>query len=141
MTVLGVLMIIVGFAHIAGGMSQNNDMEARFESFFESGKINPGDTIIIIGAALVAVGIILVIIGISQKNKTRHVYPPNYYNNLNNTPVNNGNAISTQKLFCMNCGNPMPQGAKFCSNCGKQVNENNQNSVQEPYQDFNNRQP
>ena len=140
MTVFGIILIILGFVCFGVGMEQNNDMEAQLESFFESGRTNPGDTLIIIGIALVVLGIIFLIIGLVSKNKKHPVNPPYYYNNLNNPPVNYTNAIPTQKVFCMHCGNPMPQGTKFCSNCGKQVGENNQNTVQEPHQNFNNNQ-
>lgn len=67
----GIVMIIGGFVSIILGNNTNNDFESQFNSFWEYGQTNPGDTWIYVGICLIVIGVILVIYGfISNRNTT-----------------------------------------------------------------------
>lgn len=63
----GILLFILGGVLCYCGNAENNNMDAQMESFFNNGKTNPGDGILIFGALLIVVGIGLVIYGIYRE--------------------------------------------------------------------------
>lgn len=67
MVIIGVILMVLGIGSAVFGYMQNNSLEAQFSSFLKNGSVNPGTTWIVIGAAALVVGIILLIIGLRKK--------------------------------------------------------------------------
>ena len=65
----GIISLILGVISIVYGNSQNNDVEAQLESMFSNGTTNPGDTFLYVGIALAVLGLILLFVGMSKKDK------------------------------------------------------------------------
>jgi len=61
LTIIGVALGIAGLALMLYGNSQNNNIGSQVSSLLKSGQINPGTPWIILGGAVLCVGIILVI--------------------------------------------------------------------------------
>ena len=68
MLIGGILLLIAGAISCVVGITQNNNLEAQVTSLMNSGNANPGTIFIVIGAIAAAVGLILLILGLKNKN-------------------------------------------------------------------------
>ena len=94
MLALGIVLTIFGIIMALIGNGMNNNMDMQFESFFESGQVNPGDVFIYLGIGLVVLGIIFVIIGIAGRAQKNNIPPWAAY----------GSTAGTQMFKCCRCG-------------------------------------
>ena len=67
MVIIGVILMVFGVGSAVFGYMQNNSLEAQLTSILGSGRLNPGTTWIVIGAAALVVGIVLLILGLRKK--------------------------------------------------------------------------
>lgn len=102
MIIAGIVLIIVGTVSIVYGVLQNDSIEVQLESIWESGTKDPGNLWIIIGAAIAILGIVLLIVGLTKRNRTDR-------------------AISTKA--CKKCGIQLANNSSFCPRCGTPINE------------------
>ncbi len=150
MIIFGVIAMVAGIVMCVAGYSLNNDYEARWDSYLKTGNSEPGNIWLIIGAITVVLGLILLIVGIVSKSKSKEYpqmpyqmpYQPPYYQNpgvpqqfsqpiapqyAQPAPQPVAQPIATQaapsQSFCINCGAPLVSGSKFCSNCGQSISE------------------
>lgn len=66
MLIFGFLLIVLGAAVAIYGNDLNNDIGRQLESILRNGQINSGDVAIYIGIALATIGVLLIIIELSN---------------------------------------------------------------------------
>lgn len=115
MIVLGIILFVIGIFMYYGGTEQNSSLESQWESFFENGKTDPGDTLIFFGTLFMIAGIIVFIVGIVK-----------YYNEnaQNEGGASNGGAGAAVKppvtKTCRYCGSTITDECVYCPKCGKE---------------------
>ena len=131
---LGIISIILGLAGIIYGSYLNNDWEAQLESLFSYGSTNPGTLFIIIGGALIGVGVILIIADIAKKSRvsagtttaSNPVAPVA-------SSVQRDNSLRSQ-IVCPSCGKGFTSATMitFCPACGSRMDSKRDISVAKP---------
>lgn len=117
--IFGIIFIIGGTISLIFGSSLNNSYEARWNSFWESGRSNPGEAFVTLGTIAIVLGFILLIAGIIVKivksNKSAYSASPQgrteYLDYLKGQGLITDNDLS-------NC-----PGGWQCPNCGR-INSN-----------------
>ena len=97
MSAFGIILIILGGGAIGYGIHQNNSLEAQLSSLFSRGSTNPGTIWIVAGGIAAAIGLILLIVGLTQKSNKK------------------------PKEKCPHCGGEINEGDTFCGHCGKTI--------------------
>lgn len=121
--IFGIIFIIGGAISLIYGSSLNNSYEARWNSFWESGRSNPGETFVTIGIIALVIGFILLIAGIivkivkSNKSNSCVTSSPNKQDRAEYL-----NYLKMQGLITYSDITSTP-GVWQCSRCGK-VNNN-----------------
>ncbi len=140
-SIIGFIMLLLGISMIFIGNDQNNDMERKISSLFESGKTNPGDLVLYSGMILVVIGVVLFIVGFVLKSQKKRMYnmpnlSPNQMNS--NTPnIKNNYASDTNTSqnpiqnywTCFNCRRKNPDSIIYCQ-CGMSQMESYKRNVQ-----------
>lgn len=130
---LGIISILLGLAGVIYGSYLNNDWEAQLESLFSNGSTNPGTLFIIVGGALIGVGVILIIADIAKKSRPTtnvHSAPESITRSANS----NQRAISHMKAVCPSCGKRFESAAmiSFCPSCGSRLDSSSSASTEPP---------
>ena len=104
MIVLGIIIILFGGGLWIYGDNMNNDMNTVMDSFFNSGKTNPGSSLVNIGIVVMIVGAILVLCGIINIIIANNRSKPTY---------------DIPKIICPFCKSATSSSSSFCTKCGK----------------------
>lgn len=107
MIAAGIVLLILGAISTIAGITVNNDLEIQLEHFWNTGRTNPGTVWIVLGVVALAVGIVLLILGITKKNAA--AVP-------GSTPISS--MPSAPARVCRNCGGKLADDSPFCPNCG-----------------------
>lgn len=116
--IFGVIFIIAGGISLVCGSSLNNSYEARWNSFWESGRSNPGEVFVTLGIIALVLGFILLISGIVlyivKSNKKPPLTPSqsraeylNYLKSqglITDKDISEHHPISSKPWQCPNCG-------------------------------------
>ena len=72
--ILGLLLAVSGLVFIYYGNEANNDIEMKLHSIIRGGPENPGTMVIVIGAVVLAFGVLLIYGGVTpDKKRATHV--------------------------------------------------------------------
>lgn len=105
----GAILTIAGISSIAYGLVRANSAESQFIRAF-GGTDEEMLTFLIIGGIATVVGIIFLIIGMSN-NKA----PVVHYQ----APITKNKVINSVKVRCLKCQTLNEEEARFCGNCGE----------------------
>lgn len=117
--IFGIIFIIGGAISLICGTSLNNSYEARWNSFWESGRSNPGEIFVTLGTIALVLGFILLIAGIVLYIVGKNKKPApgdtqsrtEYLNYLKSQGLITENDISQHS--------PVSSDAWQCPNCGR----------------------
>ncbi|MGN1112804.1 MAG: zinc-ribbon domain-containing protein [Acutalibacteraceae bacterium] len=116
--IFGIILIVGGGISLVCGSSLNNSYEARWNSFWESGRSNPGEVFVTLGIIALVLGFILLISGIVlyivKSNKKPPLTPSqsraeylNYLKNqglITDKDISEHHPISNKPWQCPRCG-------------------------------------
>jgi predicted Zn-ribbon and HTH transcriptional regulator len=139
MYILGAIIIALGIGSVFYGNELNSSIEAQMEAVWNTGKANPGNIWLILGAIAIVIGVILIIFQYIKNNGTAIAsksHAPVERDRVSSGAVETiTDEISTivkqvkqqivkytpKSAKCSNCGNIIHEGASFCPKCGKPV--------------------
>ncbi len=116
--IFSIILIVGGGISLVCGSSLNNSYEARWNSFWESGRSNPGEVFVTLGIIALVLGFIMLILGIVLYNIKSNKKPPltptqsraeylNYLKSqglITDNDISKYNTVSPSQWQCQNCG-------------------------------------
>lgn len=107
LVIIGLVVFFGGLASLLYGISLNRNVEVIMEYLFETGRTDPGQKWVIIGAVLLCVGGIMAILALLGRRKAS--------GREKSEPIRRGGKL------CPHCGKPLSGSPAFCPACGKSI--------------------
>lgn len=125
MVICSAVLIALGVGLTIYGFHLNNSVEAQLNALFESGNVDPGTVWIIAGLIALAVGIVLLILGLVKKPGGSSGGAASVHEVKHDTRIcpHCKKTLKGSPTFCVYCGKPLsgyaPAKGKTCPRCGR----------------------